>query len=181
MSPIAYLHPTGIIMKNRASRLSPARCGVPAPLLVTTAIALVLAVSACGKQDDGRTAGQQLDSAIAKTGQAAEQARGKTEQTLASTGAALKDATQNAETSAQALASKAGEKLDDLAITAAVLAGFAKDSDLSILKIKVETRNGLVSLSGSAPSEAAREKASVMAKAVKGVSSVENKLLVSPG
>ncbi|MDP3708055.1 MAG: BON domain-containing protein [Polaromonas sp.] len=168
-------------MKKQASRLSPARRGVSAPLFLTAALALVLAVSACGKQDDAKTAGQQLDSAISKTEQAAEQAKEKTENTLANTGAALKDATQNAESSAQALASKAGEKLDDLAITAAVLSGFAKDPDLSILKIKVDTRNGAVTLSGSAPSEAAREKASDMAKAVKGVNSVENKLLVSAG
>jgi osmotically-inducible protein OsmY len=113
-------------------------------LFVTTALALVLAVSACGKQDDAKTAGQQLDSAISKTGQAA-------------------------------------EKIDDLAITAAVLAGLAKDSDLSILKIKVDTRNGAVTLNGTAPSEAAREKASDIANTVKGVNSVENKLIVSAG
>lgn len=168
-------------MKNQAPKLSPARRGVPAPLFVTTALALVLAVSACGRQDDAKTAGQQLDSAISKTGQAAEKAKGKTESALANTGAALKDATQSAESSAQALAGKAGEKIDDLAITAAVLAGFAKDSDLSILKIKVDTRNGAVTLNGTAPSEAAREKASDIAKTVKGVNSVENKLIVSAG
>jgi len=168
-------------MKKQAPTLSPARRGVPAPLFVTTALALVLAVSACSKQDDAKTAGQQLDSAISKTEQAAEKAKEKTENTLANTGVALKDATHNAESSAQALASKAGEKLDDLSITAAVLAGLAKDPDLSILKIKVDTRNGAVTLNGTAPTEAAREKASDMAKAVKGVNSVENKLIVSAG
>lgn len=106
---------------------------------------------------------------------------GKTESALANTGAALKDATQSAESSAQALAGKAGEKIDHLAITAAVLAGFAKDSDLSILKIKVDTRSGAVTLNGTAPSEAAREKASDIAKTVKGVNSVENKLILSAG
>lgn len=168
-------------MKNKAPKLSPARRGAPAPLFVTTALALVLAVSACGKQDDAKTAGQQLDLAIAKTGQAAEKAKEKTESALANTGAALKEATQKAESSAQVLAGKAGEKIDDLAITAAVLAGFAKDSDLSVLKIKVDTRNGAVTLNGTAPSEAAREKAGDMAKAVKGVNLVENKLIVSAG
>lgn len=168
-------------MKKQLPPLSPSRPGVPAPLLVGAVLALVLAVSACSKQDDAGTAGQQLDAALAKAGQAAEQAKEKTESALAGTSAAAKDATQNAESSAKVLAGKAGEKLDDLAVTTAVLAGFAKDPDLSILKIKVDSRDGAVTLSGSAPSQAAREKAGDLAKAVQGVKAVDNQLLVSAG
>ncbi len=168
-------------MKKQLPLPWPIRAGVPAPLLVGALLALVLAMSACSKQDDAGTAGQQLDSAIAKAGQAAEQAKEKTESALASTSAALKDATQNAESSAKVLAGKAGEKLDDLAVTTAVLAGLAKDPELSILKIKVDSRDGAVTLSGSAPTQAAREKASDLAKAVQGVTAVDNQLLVSGG
>lgn len=148
------------------------------PLVVLGSLALVLALSACGKKVDDKTAGQQLDSGIARTEKAAEEAKAKTESTLANAGAALKDATKNAESSAKEVASTAGEMIDDVAITAAVSAGFAKDPDLSALKINVDTKNGAVTLNGSAPTEAAREKASSIAKAVKGVNSVENKLLV---
>lgn len=148
------------------------------PLVVLGSLALVLALSACGKKVDDKTAGQQLDSAIARTEKGAEEAKAKTESTLANAGAALKDATKNAESSAKEVASTAGEMIDDVAITAAVSAGFAKDPDLSALKINVDTKNGAVTLNGSAPTEAAREKASSIAKAVKGVNSVENKLLV---
>jgi hyperosmotically inducible protein len=169
----------GVIMKKEAPKLSLPRQGMPAPLFVSTALALVLAMSACGKQDESKTAGQQLDSAISKTEQAAEQAKEKTENVLAKTGAALKDATQNAESSARTLASKAGEKMDDMAVSGAVLAGFAKDPALSVFKIRVDTRDGAVTLSGSVPTEAAREKAGDMVKAVKGVDSVDNKLVVS--
>lgn len=168
-------------MKKQLPMPFPVRPGAPAPLLVSALLALVLAVSACSKQDDARTAGQQLDLAIAKTGQAAEHAKEKTESALAGTGVALKDAAQNAESSAQVLAAKAGEKLDDLTVTAAVMAGFAKDPDLSILKIRVATRDGAVTLSGSAPTQAARDKASDIAKAVQGVNAVDNQLLVSGG
>ena len=91
----------------------------------------MLALSACGKNDENKTAGQQLDSAISKTRQAAEEAKAKTESSMANAGAALKDATQNAESSAKELASKAAETMDDVAITAAVSAGLAKDPDLS--------------------------------------------------
>ena len=168
-------------MKKQPSDRSPARWHLDAPLLVASSLALVLALCACGKQDDGKTAGQQLDSSIAKTEQAAAEAKAKTESTLAKAGAALKDATQNAESSAKDVASKAAEKMDDMAITAAVSSGLAKDPDLSALKINVDTKNGAVTLNGSAPTDAARERASSIAKAVKGVNSVENKLLVKAG
>lgn len=148
------------------------------PWIMFGALALGLALSACGKKAEEQTAGQRLDSAIAKTEKAAEEAKAKTETTLANAGGALKDATQSAESSAKKAASTAGEILDDVAITAAVTAGLAKEPDLSALKINVDTKNGTVTLNGSAPTEAAREKAGSIAKAVKGVNSVENKLLV---
>ena len=148
------------------------------PLAVAAAVALALGLSACGKQDDGKTAGQQLDSAIAKTEDAAARAKAKAESEMASAGAAMKSATQSAEASGKDMATKAGEKIDDLAITTAVTTGLAKDPDLSALKINVDTRNGAVTLNGSAPTEAARDKAATLAKAVKGVNSVDNKLVV---
>jgi hyperosmotically inducible protein len=148
------------------------------PLAILGAVSLALLLSACNKRDDGKTAGQQLDSAIAKTEEAAAQAKAKAETEMASAGTAMKNATQSAEASGKDMAAKAGEKIDDLTITTTVTAGFAKDPDLSALKINVDTRNGAVSLNGSAPTEAAREKASTLAKAVKGVNSVDNKLVI---
>ena len=168
-------------MNNQLSDRLSARQRFNTPLVVLGSLALVLALSACGKKDDDKTAGQQLDSAISKTQQAAEEAKAKTESSMASAGTALKDATQNAESSAKELASKAAETLDDVAITAAVSAGLAKDPDLSAIKINVDTKNGAVTLNGSAPTEAAREKAGSIAKAVKGVNSVENKLVLKAG
>ncbi len=147
-------------------------------LAVAGAAALALVLSACGKQDDGKTAGQQLDSAIAKTEEAAAKAKAKTESEMASAGTAMKNATQSAESSGKDIANKAGEKIDDLTITTAVTTGLAKDPELSALKINVDTRNGAVTLNGTAPTEASREKAATLAKAVKGVNSVDNKLVV---
>jgi hyperosmotically inducible protein len=134
------------------------------PLAIAGAVALALALSACGKQDDGKTAGQQLDSAIAKTEEAAAQAKAKAQSEMASAGAAMKNATQSAESSGKDMAAKAGEKIDDLTITTTVTAGIAKDPDLSALKINVDTRDGAVTLNGSAPTETAREKAATLAK-----------------
>ena len=159
------------------------------PLLALAS--LVLALSACSKQDGGQTAGQKLDSAIARTGQSAEeaklkaedsaaQAKAKTEETFANVGATLKNATENAESSAKGVASKAIEKMDDMAITTAISAALAKDPDLSAFKINVDTNDGAVTLNGSAPTAAARERAGAMAKTFNGVQSVDNKLVVKP-
>jgi hyperosmotically inducible periplasmic protein len=160
------------------------------PLLVLTSLALALVLSACSnKTDESKTAGQKLDSAIAKTEQAAAEARvkaeqsaaqakEKTEKTFANAGVALKNATQNAESSAREVAKKAGEKIDDMAITVAVSSGLARDPELSALKIEINTKDGVVTLVGSAPNVAARERAGTIAKAVDGVQSVENKLIV---
>lgn len=156
-----------------------------------TPLVMLLALSACNNQDD-KTVGQKLDSAIEKTSEAAaqakaktersaEQARIKTEETFANAGVALKNATQKAEASIKDVAGKASEKMDDFAITTAVSAGIARDSELSVLNIKVDTRDGVVTLNGTAPAEASREKASALAKAVRGVRSVDNKLVVKAG
>lgn len=155
------------------------------------ALAVVMALGACNRQDD-KTVGQKLDSAIAKTSEAAAQAKIKTEQsaaqakikteeTLANAGVALKNATQKAEASIKDAASKASEKIDDFAITTAVSSAIAKDAELSLLKINVDTKDGVVTLNGAAPTEASREKATAVAKAVQGVRSVENKLYIRAG
>lgn len=145
-------------------------------------LALLFALGGCGKSDDdGKTAGQQLDAAIAKTEQAAEKAKAKTESAIANAGVAMKDATREVEASGKQIADKAGEKINDVGITAAVSSGLAKDPELSALKINVDTKNGAVTLTGSAPTEAARERAGTLAKTVKGVNSVENRLVVKAG
>ena len=174
-------------MKHQTFLKQPRQLGGPA--LVLSSIALLLALSACNKSEEARTPGEKLDSAIAKTEQAAaearlktersaEQAKAKTEETFANAGAALKDATKNMESSAKEVAAKAGEKMDDLSITTAVSAGLAKDPDLSALKIDVDTKHGTVTLTGSAPSQAARERASSIANTVNGVQKVDNQLIV---
>lgn len=143
-------------------------------------LALALTVSACNRADDGKTAGQQLDSAIAKTEQAAADAKAKTEGSMANAGAAMKDASSTAEASGKGMVEKAGDMADDAVITARLSSNFAKDPDLSAIKINVDTKGGAVTLTGTAPTEAAKEKAATIAKEMKGVSSVDNKLVVKP-
>lgn len=169
----------------------------------TTALALsvftLCALAACGKKDDGQTVGQKLDSAISKTEQAATEAKAKAdssmakvgesmkadtqkaEASMAKAGASIKEETQRAEASGKKSAAGMSGKFDDVAITTSISAEFAKDADLSAIKIDVDTKNGAVTLYGPAPSPAAREKAANIAKSIKGVTSVDNKLVVKAG
>ena len=97
---------------------------------------------------------------------------------MASAGASIKAATQQGEASSKDMAGKAEEKFDDISITTAVNVGLAKDAELSALKINVDTKNGVVMLKGTAPTEAAKSRASDITKAVKGVAIVDNQLIV---
>ena len=145
-------------------------------ILAVSSLTLLLALGACGKKDE--TVGQQVDSAVAKTEKVASEAKAKTEASMEKAGDAMKNATQSAEASGSKTADAIGAKIDDATITASISADLAKDPDLSAIKINVDTKNGMVTLNGPAPTTAAKEKATAIAKAVKGVSSVDNKLVV---
>ncbi len=76
-------------------------------------------------------------------------------------------------------AAKAGRAIDDASITASVKSALAKDPTLSAIAIDVDTANGNVALSGSAPDSNSREKATLIARAVQGVNGVDNRIVVA--
>ncbi|QNK69049.1 BON domain-containing protein [Variovorax sp. PAMC26660] len=143
-----------------------------------------LTLAACDKSDN-RTAGEKLDSAVAKTEQAADTAAAKTEQALkeakakadaSGTTADVKEGMANVKEAVKDAGATVSATVDDAAITASVSAGLAKDPDLSAIKINVDTKGGAVSLKGPAPSAAAKARAEEIAKGVQGVTSVDNQL-----
>lgn len=144
--------------------------------LMAGAAAAMLLLGACSKTDDQRTVGQQVDSAIATADRQAEAAKNEIKASVAdareATGTAGSDLKARAANAADAVT----DKVQDAAITASVNAELAKDPDLSALKINVDTVNGRVSLKGAAPSDNARERATRLASAVKGVVEVQNQL-----
>jgi osmotically-inducible protein OsmY len=71
--------------------------------------------------------------------------------------------------------------LNDTAISAMVKADLLRDPDLSVLKIDVDTRDGVVTLNGLAGTEPAKVRAEKMAQSVKGVKEVRNFLTVKQG
>ena len=157
--------------------------------------ALAFGLAACDKPQSP-TIGQKIDNAVEKTEQAAQDAKVKAEQVtqdakvqgeqamqsaekgMEKAGDKMQAAAQEAGTMARDAASSAVALASDASITAQVKTGLAKDSDLSALKIDVDTRSGVVTLNGTAPSDAARERAAAIAREVKGVSAVINHLTV---
>jgi hyperosmotically inducible protein len=72
-----------------------------------------------------------------------------------------------------------GQVMDDAAITAAVKAKLLADPTVGGLKIDVDTRNGVVYLTGDhMKSQAEIDQAIKLAKETSGVKSVENKLVI---
>lgn len=135
-----------------------------------------LALAGCSGKSDNETAGQKLDSAIQKTEKAGSDAKAKTEQMASD--AKAKVESSDAKESVKDAGAKVAGAVDDAAITAKVSAGLAKDPDLSAIKIDVDTKGGIVSLNGPAPTAAAKMRAEEIAKAVDGVSAVQNHLQV---
>lgn len=135
----------------------------------TTVCALVaaLALGACQRTDDGRTAGQKMDTAVANAEQKAAEIKQDAKQESAE---AKNDINRAVE--------KAGDKMKDASITTAVNAELARDAELSALRIDVDTADGRVVLRGTAPNDTSRQRATTLAARVDGVVSVDNQLSV---
>lgn len=91
---------------------------------------------------------------------------------------AARTAGQETRDAARNTTTAVADKSRDAAITGAVKMRLAQDPDLSALSINVDTDAGRVVLRGSAPTTAARNKASDIAGAVDGVKTVSNELSV---
>ena len=141
-------------------------------------LAMLPILMACESADSTKTVGQKLDSAVSKTEQAATDVKDATKASIESATAALREGATQAKVAAQSATDGMSFDAQDASITASVAAGLVKDPDLSAIKIDIDTKKGVVSLYGPAPSQAALERATVIAKAVKGVLAVDNKLTV---
>lgn len=124
-------------------------------LTACAAVAAMLALSACNQRDD-QTMGQAVDSAAATAKAEMKDAKETTRDAAADLGTAAKDAT----------------------ITTKINAALVADDQLKALQIDVDTKDGKVVLTGSAPDDASRERASTLATAVDGVIGVDNRLAV---
>jgi osmotically-inducible protein OsmY len=74
--------------------------------------------------------------------------------------------------------SSTGEVVDDSVITTKIKTQLASDEFLKSFQISVETRKGIVELSGFVDTQNAKDKAGQIARGVEGVKSVRNALIV---
>jgi osmotically-inducible protein OsmY len=120
--------------------------------LIGIAMLLVVGLSACDKQPGpAETAGKKID--------------------------------QTADNVAEKMgeqSDKAGVAIDDTEITTKIKAAILAESGLKTLQISVETKKGVVSLSGSVDSQANSDMAKALATAVAGVNKVNNELVIKP-
>ena len=82
---------------------------------------------------------------------------------------------------AEATGREVGEAFDDATITAKVKAALLQAPDVKGLDVKVETDKAVVQLSGFVASQAQIDKAVELAKGVRDVREVQNKMSVKPG
>lgn len=132
--------------------------------MISAALATSALVVACGEQEEA-TVGQRLDGAVADVQQSGTQMGNDARQ-------AMQDMTNAGSEAADAVARGAA----DATITAKVNAALAADEQLSALSIDVDTTNGRVQLTGTAPNAEARARATTLAQAVDGVVQVDNRL-----
>lgn len=147
-------------------------------LLAIAVLGSALALAACDNKSSNETAGQKLDGAIATTEQSAAEAKARADASASTAGAAAKETATDVKEAVKDAGATVAQTADDVSITAAVSAGLAKDADLSAIRIDVDTKGGVVSLKGPAPTAAAKARAEEIAKGVQGVSSVNNELQV---
>ena len=124
-------------------------------IAASTTLIAAMGLGACSR-DDSRAAGQGVDKAIGE---------------LKSQGAAAK-------TAAQGAANTATSSAVDAAITVKVNAAIVADTRLKVMKVNVDTKDGRVTLMGSAPDAGSRDTATALVKAVEGVVVVDNQLRV---
>ena len=122
---------------------------------VAAVSAMVLLSAGCDRKED-TTAGEKVDNTIANTQQE----------------------TQTAANTVENKAENVGQTIDDAAITTALKGKYVLDDELKAHDINVDTVNGVVTLTGAAPSQAAIDRATSIAKTVDGVKDVQNQLTV---
>lgn len=139
-------------------------------LTMAAAAALVMGLAACDQDMSAEKVGRKIDNTVDQTGQQIARATDSAEKKMEQAGSAISEKT-----------AQAGDTLQDAAITAKVKSALVAEPGLNALSIDVDTENGVVSLFGSADTQANRERATQLASAVEGVKSVQNKLVIVQG
>jgi osmotically-inducible protein OsmY len=155
----------------------------------------LLTLAACDREsatqarNEAERLGQKVDQALDRTQEKLAAAGDRLQPKLEAAGERIASAgeqvaatvTTGPRTSVSGIPESTRASLGDAAITASIKTDFLKDPDLSVLKIDVDTKDGVVTLNGLAENEAARGRAEQLAGAIKGVREVRNHLTVKRG
>ena len=153
--------------------------------IAAVAALAAVALAACDRETtqqarrDAADAGKKVERALERTGDKIADATRKATAEVKETAAEARAGASNA--TAEAKASDTGRTLSDAAITASIKTDYLKDPDLSVLKIDVDTKDGVVTLNGMANTADGRKRAEQIAGAIKGVKEVRNHLTVKQG
>ena len=135
---------------------------------LVSAIACLGALCGCNQTQEDRTA-QQAAEAVHKGNQA-----------LRELGTKAKEGAEKAASVARAARNEAAPVLSDVTVTAKVKTALLAAKDVKAMSIDVDTKGGVVTLSGQLPDEAQRKRAMEIAREVDGVKSVDNRLTTPP-
>lgn len=145
-------------------------------LAALASLGLLAALTGCDRGDK-RTVGQRIDSAIEQSAQVGREVREGGREAASDT----RTAVMGAASATREAGTTMGQKIDDAGITTKVKTGLSADKDLNASRIEVDTEAGVVTLRGSAPTDAARQRASEIARNVKDVKDVKNLMTVQAG
>lgn len=130
-------------------------------LVAASSIAVLLALGACGERET--TLDERADSAASRTEQAANEVKQEADQ---------------AGTAAMGAAGQAGSMVDDATIVTKVKSQLAADDDIKALAIDVDAKDGMVTLTGTVPNDAAKDRAADIVKNTEGIKGLDNQLTV---
>lgn len=147
--------------------------------LAFTAAATVLASLGLVACDRNETASRNADTTTARIEQSGQNAAERADRAADRTADKAREVGSDMSQATKSAAADVGDKVSDAVITTSVNAELAKDAALSALKINVDTSNGKVVLRGTAPDSSAKGRATKLAQAVKGVTSVDNQLTIA--
>ena len=129
---------------------------------ISLAMLFALGLSACDKPGTAEQAGKKLDQVASD----AEKKIGK--------------AVDKAESKISEQSTKASQAWDDTEITTKVKAEIFRDPGVNSMQISVDTKNGVVTLTGTVDTKANSDKAKMSAMGVNGVKDVINQLVITP-
>lgn len=144
-----------------------------AALILSLAV-MGASLAGCNKDDSDKTLGQRMDESVQASKEKMAEAQNKAD----AAGDKMKQEASQASDKMKEKADAAGKVLDDTAITASVRAKIVSEPDLSNMDVKVDTKEGIVTLDGKAKTADAKDRATLVARSVEGVKDVNNNLSV---